>query len=145
MKLESTSFLHGKPIPQKFTCQGQDISPELIIEDIPSQTQSFVLIMDDPDAPSGVFDHWVAWNIPADTKKIAEGATLKQLGKNSYGQKGYHGPCPPAGKAHRYYFKFYALDTTLSLPDGADKKKVENAFEGHVIAMAELMGTYQRI
>lgn len=144
MKLESTSFLHGQTIPQRFTCQGEDISPELIIHAVPPQTQSLVLIMDDPDAPSGVFDHWVAWNIPADTKKIAEGAVLKQLGKNSYGQKGYRGPCPPPGKAHRYYFKIYALDTMLSLPDGINKKKVENAFEGHVLGMAELMGTYQR-
>lgn len=145
MKIESAAFGHGKPIPQKFTCQGEGVSPELSFHDIPHKTESLVLIMDDPDAPSGTFDHWIAWNIPAETQNLTEGTQLlKQQGKNSYGKKGYRGPCPPPGNAHRYFFKLYALDDVLSLPDGAVKKQVESAMEGHILAMAELIGTYQR-
>lgn len=145
MKIESAAFEHGKPIPQKYTCQGENVSPELSFHDLPEKAESLVLIVDDPDAPSGTFDHWIAWNIPAKTKSLAEGIkALNFQGKNSYGKKGYNGPCPPPGKAHRYFFKLYALDEMLSLPEGADKKRVESAMEGRILAMAELMGTYQR-
>lgn len=144
MNIETVAFEQGKPIPDKFTCQGEDVSPELILKNVPAKTKSLVLIVDDPDAPSGTFDHWIAWNIPADTKKIAEGVSLAEQGKNHFGNLGYNGPCPPPGKPHRYYFKLYALDTLLHLPSGSNKKQVENAMEGHVLGKSELMGTYQR-
>lgn len=144
MNIETVAFEQGKPIPQKFTCQGEDISPEFTLHDVPSNAKSLVLIMDDPDAPSGTFDHWVAWNIPADTKKLKEGVALSQQGKNSFGKLGYNGPCPPSGKAHRYFFKLYALDSLLTLPAGSSKKQVEKAMEGHIIGKSELVGTYQR-
>ncbi|HEV8052380.1 MAG TPA: YbhB/YbcL family Raf kinase inhibitor-like protein [Parachlamydiaceae bacterium] len=145
MKIESAAFQHGKPIPQKFTCQGEGVSPELFFHNVPKNTQSLVLIVDDPDAPSGTFDHWIAWNIPAESKGLAEDTLhLQHQGKNGYGKLGYKGPCPPAGNAHRYFFKLYALDTNLSLSEGSSKTKVEDACEGHILAMAELIGTYQR-
>ena len=144
MKLTSSAFQHEKSIPQKFTCQGEGISPELSFHDIPPNTQSLVLIVDDPDAPSGTYDHWIAWNIPPDKQGLSEGETLMNQGKNGYGQTGYKGPCPPPGKAHRYFFKLYALDANLLLSDGAVKSEVESALEGHVLEKTELMGTYQR-
>lgn len=144
MNIETPAFEHGKPIPQKYTCQGDGVSPELIFRDIPSQTQSLVLIVDDPDAPSGTFDHWVVWNIPANTKSLKEGAVVAHQGKNGYGKVGYKGPCPPPGKPHRYFFKLYALEEELSLSEGASKAQVERAMEGHIIAKAEIMGTYQK-
>lgn len=144
MRIESV-FGQGKPIPQKYTCQGENVSPPLEFYEIPQHTQSLVLIMDDPDAPSGTFDHWVEWNISANTHHLVEGVSLSYQGKNSYGLLGYKGPCPPSGKPHRYFFKLYALDVSLSLAKGASKTQVENALEGHVLAKAELMGTYQRI
>lgn len=144
MNIDTVAFEHGKPIPQKFTCQGEDVSPELILRDIPTNAKSLVLIVDDPDAPSGTFDHWIVWNIPADTKKLSEGVSLGQQGTNGFGKLGYKGPCPPPGKAHRYFFKLYALDSLLKLPEGSTKKQVEKAMEGHIIGNAELIGTYQR-
>jgi len=144
MRLESPAFKHNGTIPQKFTCQGEGVSPELLLVDVPNNAKSLVLIMDDPDAPSGVFDHWIAWNIPPDTKKLKEGVQLGNQGKNGYGITGYKGPCPPAGKPHRYFFKLYALEEELSLPEGAAKSRVERAMEGLILATAELIGTYQR-
>lgn len=144
MNIETVAFEQGKPIPEKFTCQGEDVSPEFTLRDVPSNSKSLVLIMDDPDAPSGTFDHWIAWNIPPDTKKLKEGVALAEQGKNHFGNLGYGGPCPPPGKPHRYFFKLYALDTLLNLPSGSSKKQVEKAMEGHIIGKAELMGTYQR-
>lgn len=144
MHIDSPAFQHEHTIPQKFTCQGEGVSPELTFTDIPPKTQSLVLIVDDPDAPSGTFDHWVVWNIPANTKNLKEGVSLKYQGKNGYGTIGYKGPCPPPGKPHRYFFKLYALEEELSLPENAGKHQVERAMEGHIIAQAELIGTYQR-
>lgn len=144
MNIETVAFESGKPIPEKFTCQGEDVSPELVLRDVPSNAKSLALIMDDPDAPSGTFDHWIAWNIPTDTKKLKEGVALAQQGKNSFGNLGYNGPCPPSGKPHRYFFKLYALDTQLTLPSGASKKQLEKAMEGHIVGQAEMVGTYQR-
>lgn len=144
MNIEAVAFEHGKPIPQKYTCQGENVSPELIFKDAPSNTKTYVLIMDDPDAPSGTFDHWIAWNLPGDTKKLHEGVALAHQGKNHFGKLGYKGPCPPPGKPHRYFFKLYALDTSLSLPDGSTKSQVESAMQGHILAKAELIGTFQR-
>lgn len=144
MKIETPAFQEGKIIPKKYTCQGANISPPIFIIDAPKETITFVIIVDDPDAPGGTFDHWVAWNIPGTTKSLPEGAKVKDQGVNSYGEKHYKGPCPPPGKPHRYFFKLYALDTSLTIPDGVTKAQILKAIEGHVIAKAEIMGTFQR-
>jgi Raf kinase inhibitor-like YbhB/YbcL family protein len=144
MRIEALAFQNGKEIPKKFTCQGEDVSPELTFHDVPQKTQCFVLFVEDPDAPSGTFDHWIAWNIPPETRTLAEAATLVHQGKNSAGKVGYMGPCPPPGKPHRYFFKLYALDTNLVLSERSVKRQVEKAMEDHILAKSELMGTYQR-
>ena len=147
LTLTSQSFQHEQPIPEQYTCDAVDISPELSWSGVPEGTQSFVLIMDDPDAPMGIWDHWLLFNIPGDTTHLAENiAELPagtRIGKNSWGKNTYGGPCPPDGK-HRYYFKLFALDTVLDLPDGIDKKTLEAALERHVLDKTELMGTYLR-
>ena len=144
MKLTSPAFENKQEIPSEYTCDGSDTSPELNIADVPENAKSLVLICDDPDAPVGIWDHWVVFNIPTDTTKIAKGTEPSGVaGKNSWGKTGYGGPCPPSG-THRYFFKLYALDTTLDLKEGSDKKDIESAMKGHVIAQAELMGTYSR-
>ena len=141
---------HEQPVPEYHTCDGDDLSPPLDWNNPPEGTQSFVLIMDDPDAPGGTWVHWVLYNIPAETRSLKENiSTDAQLpdgslhGTNSFGRLGYGGPCPPSG-THRYFFKIYALDTTLNLDEGSDKAQVLAAAEGHVLAEAELMGTYSR-
>jgi hypothetical protein len=145
MDLTSSVFRNGENIPQEYTCDGKDISPPLSWQNAPNNTKSFVLIMDDPDAPRGTWDHWLLFNIPAQTKQLAEGADPlpvgTQLGNNSWGKQEYGGACPPAG-IHRYKFKLYALDTTINLPDGANKSQVEQAIQGHILAHVELMGRY---
>ncbi len=143
MKLTSV-FENNNEIPSEYTCQGADISPELSIEDVPENAKSLALIMDDPDAPIGTWDHWVVFNIPTETKKIAKGTEPSGVaGKNSWGKTGYGGPCPPSG-THRYFFKLYALDATLDLGEGSDKKDLEKAMQGHIIDKAELIGTYKK-
>lgn len=141
MKLTSRAFEHEQPIPSRFTCDGEDVSPELTIAGIPEGVAAFVLIMDDPDAPVGTWDHWVAYDIdpvaaiPEDVGELGTG------GLNSWKRTGYGGPCPPSG-THRYFFKVYALDAPLGLAEGATKAQVINAMGGHVLAEAVLMGTY---
>lgn len=143
MKLTSTAFTHNGAIPSEYTCDGADLSPPLSISDIPANSKSLALIMDDPDAPVGTWDHWVVFNIPP-TKQIAKGTEPQGVaGRNSWGRTGYGGPCPPSG-THRYFFKLYALDTELNLPKGSTKKELERAMQGHIVAQAELMGTYKR-
>jgi Raf kinase inhibitor-like YbhB/YbcL family protein len=145
-QLTSEAFAPGQPIPAKYSCDGQDSSPPLQWSDPPAGTRSFTLIMDDPDAPAGVWDHWLLFNLPADTRSLAERATPPagtRGGRNSWGRTGYGGPCPPRG-THRYFFKLYALDTNLELAAGATKKELLQAMEGHLLAQAELMGTYAR-
>ncbi len=150
MKIESSSFHHGEPIPQKFTCQGADTSPALSWGDAPANTRSFALITDDPDAPVGTWVHWVFYNLPAETHALPEGTPKDQhalggvQGMNDFKRVGYGGPCPPPGKPHRYFFKLYALDKTLELGATATKQNVERAMQGHILAHAELVGTYQR-
>ena len=143
LSLKSSAFEAGKLIPKKYTCDGRGINPALTIEGIPIEAKTLVLIMDDPDAPSGMFDHWIVWNIPASTSKIGENAVPGIEGMNSSRQMGYMGPCPPSG-SHRYFFKVYALDTELSLGVGSKKKDVEKAMQSHVLAKGELMGLYSR-
>jgi len=147
--LTSSAFTHGQPIPVQYSCKGRDISPALAWSDPPANTQSFALIMDDPDAPMGTWVHWVIYNIPGSARglpeavptdaKLADGSVQ---GTTSARSTGYHGPCPPSG-THRYFFKLYALDVMLSLPD-ADKEKLLKAMEGHILAQAELMGTFSK-
>ncbi len=144
MNISSSAFRNGEGIPKKFTCESQDRSPELSVADVPDGTKSIAIIMDDPDAPMGTWVHWVVWGIPPLTRKIAEGARIGVDGMNSFRKTGYGGPCPPPGKPHRYFFKVYALDSSLDLQPGSDKAALLSAMEGHVLAEAELMGTYRR-
>jgi len=150
MKIESSSFAQGQPIPQKHTCDGADASPELRWSNAPAEAKSFALIADDPDAPAGTWVHWVVYNIPANTQELAAGMPKTATGPagvqglNDFKRIGYGGPCPPPGKPHRYFFKLYALDTQLPVKTGATKKDIEAAMQGHTLANAELMGTYQR-
>lgn len=144
--IDSSAFKMNSMIPAQFTCDGTNVSPPLAWHHIPKNTQSLVLILEDPDAPNGVWSHWIVFNIPP---------TITQLGaqspvppgaanaKNSWGGLGYRGPCPPIG-AHSYHFKIYALDTVLGLGDDTTRELVLNAMTGHVIANSELVGLYQR-
>ena len=143
LSVKSPAFESGKPIPKKYSCDGQDINPPLTIEVTPKEAKTLVLAVDDPDAPSGTFDHWIVWNIPAQTSKIAENSVPGKEGNNSARQPGYMGPCPPSG-THRYFFKVYALDTELSIGVASKKKDVEKAMQGHILAKGELMGVYSR-
>jgi len=138
-------------IPQQYTCDGADLSPPLAWSDVPDGTQSFALISDDPDAPMGTWVHWVAYNIPADSTGFPEGMAKTETlpdgtrqGITDFRAVGYGGPCPPPGKPHRYFFKLYALSTVLNLPPKATKADLLVAMNGHVLAQAELVGTYGR-
>lgn len=144
MKVSSPAFENGQPIPIKYTCSGTDVSPPLVFSDIPKGTKSFALIVDDPDAPSGTFVHWLAWNIKGDATELKESASIPNQGKNGFKENRYKGPCPPPGGPHRYFFKLYALDTMISLPDGSLKTQLESAIEGHILGKAELIGTFQK-
>jgi Raf kinase inhibitor-like YbhB/YbcL family protein len=144
MKITSSAFQEGGNIPSKFTCDGSDTSPPLQITGVPVEAKSLVLIADDPDAPSGLFTHWLIWNIPPQTDSIAEGSAPKGVhGANDFGKSGYRGPCPPPG-THRYSFKIFALDCELDLSSGAKRSQVDAAIKGHVIAQGELVGRYAR-
>lgn len=145
MKITSPAFKHEGMIPSEYTCDGDDISPELNIAEVPENANSLVLVCDDPDAPRGTWDHWIVFNIAPSTAKIAKGAEPKGTpGKNSWGNTGYGGPCPPSG-THRYFFKLYALDKRLDLPEGASKADIQKAMQGHIIEEAQLMGKYKKI
>jgi len=145
MIVRSPAFNHEETIPTKYTCEGENISPPLAIDAVPEGTVSFVLIMDDPDAPNGTWDHWVRFNVPATQTRIGEGSEPEGIsGNNSWGTTGYGGPCPPSGE-HRYLFKLYALDVMLDIPSGASKSEVEKALEGHVLESTTLMGRYKKI
>ena len=144
MKLTSPSFQHNGNIPSEFTCDGTDLSPPLTISDVPSNAKSLALIMDDPDAPVGTWDHWIVFNINPSTREIPKGKEPSgTAGKNSWGRTGYGGPCPPSG-THRYFFKLYALDAMLNLPQSSAKKDIEREMQGHILAKAELIGLYKR-
>jgi hypothetical protein len=148
-EITSPAFANGGVIPSDFSCNGKDISPSLIWTEPPAGTQSFALIVDDPDAPMGTWVHWIIFNMPVSTHNLTEAIpTDPQLsdgsvqGKTSAGSSGYHGPCPPSG-THHYFFKLYALDTMLPLSTKADKEELLAAMEGHILANAELMGTFK--
>jgi len=148
--LTSTVFTQGKGIPGKYTCDGDNVSVPLQWTDPPLGTKSFALITDDPDAPSGTFVHWVIYNLPSQARGLPEAVKADAIlpdgsrnGQNSARRSGYMGPCPPSG-THRYFFKLYALDAMLTLSTGATKDQLLKAMQGHILAQAELMGTYSR-
>ena len=144
LKLTSPAFENNGKIPSRYTCQGQDINPELNIEGVPKNTKSLVLIMDDPDAPIGTWVHWVVWNILVTTKIKEDSVPLGSMqGLNDFGKHDYGGPCPPSG-THRYFFKIYALDTTLDLDKNSKKEDVEKAIKEHIIAQTKLVGLYKK-
>jgi hypothetical protein len=145
LTLSSPMFGHMSVIPQKYTCDGEDVSPPLVIDNVPEGTESLALIMDDPDAPAGTWVHWVVWNISPGMGNTPGGSVPPGAvqGKNSWGRVGYGGPCPPSG-THRYFFKLYALDSKLALQEGATKGQLEKAMKGHLLEEAELVGLYTR-
>ncbi len=145
MRIQSIAFGQNGKIPEKYTCDGENINPPLAFSGVPKNAQSLVLIMDDPDAPNGLWVHWLLWNISVKTKNIGEGETPKEaaLGTTSFGAAQYGGPCPPDGE-HRYFFKLYALDIALELPKETTKEGLEEAMTGHVLDKSELVGYYSR-
>ncbi len=149
MKLTSSVFAHKGKIPSRYTCDGDNTNPPLAISDVPSGAKSLALIMDDPDVPKevredGMWDHWVLFNLPANLGDISEGEKPPGThGKGTAGNLDYFGPCPP-DREHRYFFKLYALDKELDLPEKATKQQVEQAMEGHILEKAELIGRYER-
>jgi Raf kinase inhibitor-like YbhB/YbcL family protein len=151
LQLKSPAFNAEGNIPSRFTCEGDDVSPELSWTGAPQGTKSFALIVHDPDAPrQGGWTHWVVFNIPANASRIPENAPKGSelpgggvQGRNDSGAQGYMGPCPPSG-THRYYFRLYALDTTLGLSEKTGKSELEKAMQGHIVAQAELMGRYKK-
>lgn len=142
MQVTSPSFEHNGYIPKKFTCQGQNVSPALVIENIPDGTRALALIVDDPDAPMGTWVHWVVYNIPV-TSGIKEDSIPGIQGINDFGRENYGGPCPPSG-THRYFFKIYALNKELELEEGVRKVGLEEAMEGNILGKAELIGLYKK-
>lgn len=143
ISITSPSFQAGGDIPTKFTCNGTNVSPELQISSVPNEAKSVVLIVDDPDAPRGLFTHWIVWNIDPKTTRIAEnGAPIAGVqGTNDFDKRNYGGPCPPSGR-HRYFFKIFALDTKLELKPSARRAELDAAMRGHVLAQGELMARY---
>jgi Raf kinase inhibitor-like YbhB/YbcL family protein len=143
--LESTAFQNGQAIPSRHTCDGQDVSPPLRWSNVPDGTRSLALVVDDPDAPGGVFTHWLAWGLDPDAGELGEGEAAPSEGRNDFGTTGYRGPCPPPGHGqHRYVLRVHALDRELELGSGAAKPELEQMIEGHALATAELVGTYER-
>jgi Raf kinase inhibitor-like YbhB/YbcL family protein len=144
MTITSPAFQQRESIPSKFACDGGNTSPPLQITGVPAEAKTLVLIADDPDAPGGLFTHWLVWNIPPQTNSIAEGTPPKGVhGTNDFGKSGYGAPCPPSG-VHRYYFRIFALDRELALPSGTKRSQLDAAMKGHVIAQGELIGRYAR-
>jgi Raf kinase inhibitor-like YbhB/YbcL family protein len=150
-ELTSSTFKRNDAIPKENTCDGSDISISLKWNEAPERTKSFALIADDPDAPRGTWVHWVLYDIPADTRELSGGVGHQESlqngakqGKNDFGKVGYGGPCPPAGPAHHYHFKLYALDRMTGLRAKATKQQLLDAMKGHVLGETELIGTYKR-
>lgn len=143
MKLTSPAFENGSSIPSRFTCDGSDVSPALVIENVPAGTKTLALIVDDPDAPMKTWVHWVVYDIDPAMKIIKENSVPGKQGINDFRRNSWGGPCPPSG-THRYYFKLYALDNILGIGEGIDKKGLEKAMAGHILAESELVGLYKR-
>jgi Raf kinase inhibitor-like YbhB/YbcL family protein len=143
LKLASPAFADGQAIPAKHTCDGADVSPPLRVSGVPADAKSLALVVDDPDAPMGVWVHWVVWDIPPDTSEIPEDSTPGIEGVTDFKSNGWGGPCPPGG-THRYAFKLYALDRRLGLALNGGKSDLLKAMEGHILAQTQLTGTYRR-
>ena len=145
MRIKSSAFKHTETIPSKYTCDGDDINPPLKIEEVPEEAKSLVLIVDDPDAPVGIWTHWTVWNINPKIEKIEEDSVPEGAveGMTNFGSTGYGGPCPPGGE-HRYFFKLYALDSKLELDPLTEADELEEAMDKHIIEKAELVGLYER-
>ena len=146
LEVKSDAFTQGDRIPAKFTGDGEDVSPPLSWADPPPNTDAFALVCEDPDAPSGTFIHWTAWNIDPGAREMPEGARAAGIreGRNGFGDTGYGGPKPPPGKPHRYVFHVYALDGRLDLPAGASRSELDRAMRGHVLAEGAVIGLYGR-
>jgi Raf kinase inhibitor-like YbhB/YbcL family protein len=143
--LISEAFTHGVEIPRRHTCEGEDVSPALAWSDPPAGTRALALIVEDPDAPVGTFTHWLAWNIDPLAGGLGEGESAPSEGRNDFGMGGWSGPCPPPGHGrHRYFFRLHALDARLDVGFRAGRRELERALSGHVLATAELMGSYER-
>jgi Raf kinase inhibitor-like YbhB/YbcL family protein len=143
--LESSAFQNAEAIPSRHTCEGEDVSPPLRWKNVPDGTRSLSLIVDDPDAPGGIFTHWIAWGLDPGAGGLGEGEAAPSEGRNDFGAIAYRGPCPPPGHGrHRYVFRLYALDEEPELGSNAAKQDLERAIEGHVLTTAELVGTYER-
>lgn len=146
LSLESTTLIHNASIPKQYTCNGENISPALQWHGTPAGTQSYVLIVDDPDAPAGTWVHWLLFNIPATLTRLDEATKTPAgaiSGKNSWDQQGYGGPCPPSG-THRYFFKLYALDSKLTVNSSVNKQDILNAMQNHILDSSELIGLYKQ-
>lgn len=144
MTITSQAFKNSDTIPKKYACDGKNISPPLQFKNIPKNAKSLAIIMDDPDAPMGTFNHWIAWGISPKKHQISEGEKGKiSEGMNGLGQKGYFGPCPPTG-THRYYFKLYALDSDIDISEKSKKKELQIAIDKHTLQSATLMGKYAK-
>lgn len=143
MKLSSPVFTEGQPLPARQAYRQQNLSPALVIEGVPAEARALALVVDDPDAPAGTWNHWLVWNIAPDTRQLAEGETPAgaRVGRNDFGQTRYDGPAPPRG-THRYFFRLYALSQPLDLKAGASRRQLNTALQNRVLATATLMGTY---
>ncbi len=145
IQITSTGFKEGGNIPRLYTCDDRNVSPPLAWSGVPSKTMSLAIILEDPDAPSGTFVHWVLFNLPPGLSGLEQGKNGGGTeGINDFRKIGYNGPCPPRGSNHRYYIKVYALDQQLGLNGGATKAQLENAMEGHILAQGQLMARYGR-
>ncbi|HEX6106907.1 MAG TPA: YbhB/YbcL family Raf kinase inhibitor-like protein [Gemmatimonadales bacterium] len=151
LHLTSADLVHGEPVPVRHTCDGEDLSPALAWTGVPVETRSFALICDDPDAPRGTWVHWLLFDLPAQAAELGQGVPRSpelpsgaRQGLNDSGDVGYSGPCPPPGKPHRYFVRLHALDVVLNLAPGVNRPELEEAMEGHVLAVGTLMGTYER-
>ena len=145
MELSSSTFAAGEPIPRRYSCAGDDVSPPLEWRAAPADAVSLALIVEDPDAPVGTFTHWLAWGINPDSGGLAEGERAPREGRNDFREIGYRGPCPPRGHgSHRYFFRLYALAREPAVSSGASRRELERALKDNVLAVAELVGTYER-
>jgi Raf kinase inhibitor-like YbhB/YbcL family protein len=145
MELASSGFADGQSIPRRHSCEGEDLSPPLSWTGVPDGASSLALIVDDPDAPGGIFTHWLAWGLEPAAGGLGEGEAAPLEGRNDFGETGYRGPCPPPGHGtHRYFFRLHALEDELELEPGAGRAELEQALAGRSVAVAELKGTYER-
>lgn len=153
LEITSSVFQDGDKIPEKYTCDGKDISPPLKISNVPSEAETLAIVVDDPDAPGGVFDHWVIWNIPIEKNEIPEAVPTERTvdslngakqGQNGFGEIGYRGPCPPGGSDHDYRFKAYAIEDDVDLDSGVLKEDLEREIEGRIIEKDSIVGVYGR-